>query len=304
MDHSSLWLIYAFLAPLLLSLGIIVNKWMVTKYIPDTISMLAFMLLSNILFVVPASFFGGIQLPLYWLVFTLGLGVLYGLMFFFNLTVLKQREASHVAILLRLKPLMLIPLAAIFLHEILPFSAYLGIVLLALGGAIAAAKEVDLKRLRFSKALGFIFIQILISSFVSLGRKHALTFIQLWPVFYWFTVGNLLAGVLLIIPKSQRINLYQAIKNSPTKVYVVRVVSLLTYLLGLFANTLAVKHGPVTVVSGIYSIQPLVILIYASLISLVWPQVVKEDLRTRTLFQKLISIFFVITGSLLIIWKN
>ncbi len=92
---------------MLLGLNSIVNKWLIDKYFRDPVSSLAFMLIANILFVLPMTFLIDIWIPWLNLFLITGLGLIYGLMFYFQLKVVKERDASEVAIITRIKPLII-----------------------------------------------------------------------------------------------------------------------------------------------------------------------------------------------------
>jgi drug/metabolite transporter (DMT)-like permease len=298
---SDYWIIFAFLTPVLLGLNSIVNKWIIDKYFRDPISSLAFMLVANILFVLPATFLIDIWLPwLNWFLIT-GLGLIYGLMFYFQLKVLKERDASEVAIITRLKPIVVMVLASLLLSEQLSNNNIIGVVLLSMGGFVVASKDIDLKKVKISKQLLNLLIFVLISSLVSIGRKYILFENDFWAVFYWMNFGGMLGGLLLLTDKNNRQRFMSMVKNSPKKVYGVKIITQITYTVGFLANTKALVYGPVSIVAGIYSVQPFFVLIYSYFISKFFPNVISEDISKTSMIKKLIAVLLIVLGSWLII---
>lgn len=94
--------------------------------------------------------------------------------FTFKIEFFEIEEASKVAILTRLTPIFVIPLAVIFLGEVLTLNKYLGIILLAFGGIVISAKEVDIRRLQLSKGLLLITVFNLLIAGTSVARKFVL----------------------------------------------------------------------------------------------------------------------------------
>ena len=295
------WIFLAFLTPVLLGLNSIVNKWIIDKYFRDPISSLSFMLIANVLFVLPSTFFIDIRLPwLNWFLIT-GLGLIYGLMFYFQLKVVKERDASEVAIITRLKPIVVMILASLLLSEKLSINNIFGVILLSIGGFVIASKDIDVKKVKISKHLSNLLIFISISSLVSIGRKFILFENDFWAVFYWMNFGGMLGGLLLLINKNNRKRFIDLIKNSPRKVYGVKIITQTTYTIGFLANTKALVHGPVSIVAGIYSIQPFFVLLYSYFISKFFPNVIREDISKTSMIKKMVAISLIILGSWLII---
>ncbi|OGV93026.1 hypothetical protein A3B57_01585 [Microgenomates group bacterium RIFCSPLOWO2_01_FULL_47_10] len=196
MNPDNFWIIPAFATPLLFAVSSIVNKWLIDKHFPGAVSSLIFMLLSNLLFV-PLGLFGN----LFWFKawhWSLILGVIYGGMFYFQLKVLKEKEASEVAILSRSKPIVLAILAHFLLRENLPVGAYVGIGLLTLGGMLISGKQWRFINKQTVKNYGYLFTFILLSSLVSIGQKYIITPQNTWQVTYWMNMGTILTGLLLL----------------------------------------------------------------------------------------------------------
>jgi|SRR3989344_5572770 len=299
MNPDNFWIIPAFATPLLFAVSSIVNKWLIDKHFPGAVSSLIFMLLSNLLFV-PLGLFGN----LFWFKawhWSLILGVIYGGMFYFQLKVLKEKEASEVAILSRSKPIVLAILAHFLLRENLPVGAYVGIGLLTLGGMLISGKQWRFINKQTVKNYGYLFTFILLSSLVSIGQKYIITPQNTWQVTYWMNMGTILTGLLLLGLPLRRQQFLKYLKLIPGKVYVTKISSQIAYLAGTLAHSFALAYGSVSIVGGIYSIQPLMVILIASLLTLYFPGIIKEDVSSSSLGRKIAAVALVIGGSWLLL---
>ncbi|OGV93025.1 hypothetical protein A3B57_01580 [Microgenomates group bacterium RIFCSPLOWO2_01_FULL_47_10] len=67
------------------------------------------------------------------------------------------------------------------------------------------------------------------------------------------------------------------------------------------AHSFALAYGSVSIVGGIYSIQPLMVILIASLLTLYFPGIIKEDVSSSSLGRKIAAVALVIGGSWLLL---
>lgn len=297
---SEYWLVFAFLTPVLGAILAIVNKWLIDKYFKDPVSSLVFMLLGNLIYLIPATFFLKLKMNLFEFFITFLLGIVFGLMYYFQMKVIKVKEASENAILMRFKPVIVMILAFLLLDEALRLRDYFGVIFLTLGGTVVAIKDFKLNKLKFSEYLKPLLLFAIISSFVSIARKVVTVEYDFWSVFYLLNLGSVLGALLLLLSKKHRNNFIKDLKNAPRKVFVTKLLAQIVFVISFVFNMLALKYGPVSVVSATYSIQPLMVLVYAFLISKIYPQVISEDISKKSMFVKILAVIFAIFGSVLV----
>ena len=91
MSLEKYWLLFAFLTPVLGAFLTITNKWLIDKYFKDPVSSLVFMLVTNLSYLIPATFLIKFKLNASEFIIVLLLGIVFGLMYYFQMKVLMSK---------------------------------------------------------------------------------------------------------------------------------------------------------------------------------------------------------------------
>lgn len=293
----SLWAMLALAAVAVWALGNILEKIAIDKYFrvaPLAIFYVIF--LSLIASIVVSIFFDVVMLPISLLFTSLLIGVIWtgAILLFFH--ALSFEEVSRVIPLFAFVPIYVLIISTFLFNEIFLLSNYLGIALIVAGSAmISLKKEVKIK---ISKSFWVLLGSSFLAALAYVGVKYITNYTTYWNTYFWIGIGSLLLLPILIITHGK-----QFIKTS--KEHPISVLYGLTFesvdMIGRFLGIMAISVGAVSLVSTLGQTQPLFVLLFAVVLSVYYPKVLREELSKSILSFKLIAILLTIAGVLLIV---
>ena len=192
-----------------------------------------------------------------------------GLLFF--LIALRQGQASRVAPIHALSPLIVAPLAVLMLDESLSSISILAI-LLAVIGAILVSWQGNTTTGNFGKpsTIIFAFISAIFLALTFLLTKHFVEKLDFWQFYVSFRLGFAITLLATIVMPEIHRSLYQMAHNRGFIGYVFLNVGILVSI-GFGVRFLAIRLGPVSLVSAIGSISPALVFLYSLILSGLWP---------------------------------
>jgi uncharacterized membrane protein len=287
------WFYFAILSLILISIVNIVDKILVSNY---SISPLAFVMIlgaTSFMPFVTLPFFKLTALSLYVIIPTILVGfirIYYTLPYFTALTI---EEVTRVVPVLQLTPIFVLGLSSIVLNESLKAHSYMAFILLVLGGTLFSINP--RKGLRLSVA----FYLMIVSSFlfaVSIALKFLYSFNDFYTVFIWVQVGSFLAFFQLFTLKRFRNYLTQTYKTNNKRTGAVIVVEQTVAYISLACSNYAIFLGPVALISALGSLQPLFVLLFATILSLQFPRVLDENMSRVDFLLKGLGITAIFVG--------
>ncbi|MBT4870425.1 MAG: DMT family transporter [Candidatus Diapherotrites archaeon] len=223
-----------------------------------------------------------------------GVGAFFGGWFYF--LALSKEEVSRTIPLLNLIPIWVLIFATIFLGEVLTQIQYFGILILVIGAALISIK----KGTKYTLTLG---VPVMVISTLFYGGQYifwglATTEISFWTVFFFSALGHGVCNLILFIIKKDEIitNLKKFKKHS--------AISGFGEILSAFGDLLlilAFSIGLISLTSAVTAIQPLILLVFAIALSVLWPKILKEELKGSVLALKIIAIILIVAGSIMIL---
>ncbi len=277
-----------------------ISKVLLTKHIKNIFVYAIFMGFIGLLplLLIP---FKGLLIPNIWLLIlslVTGMLYIYALMPYFK--ALSIEEVSRVIPLWRFKPLFVLIFSFIFIGERLCFYEIIVFFLLLFGGFLISVKKIK-DSFKISKAFYFM----LFSSFL-FGIYHTLTkFVYLNQPYYdgfiLIRLGSFFGALSILLIKKYRIGLIETFSSISNKVRGTIIIYGILNLIGLAFFNFAVSIASVSLVSASAGIQSIFVLFSASILSVKFPQLLKEEINKKILFQKLIAIILIILGSGIII---
>ena len=122
-----------------------------------------------------------------------------------------------------------------------------------------------------------------------------------WVSSFWEYVGLGGFGVLIyfFIPK-YREEFILMNKEGGRKIFTLNTISEILTIIGNLLTNYAILLAPVTMVYLVGSFQPAIVLFLTLFATKFFPNIVKEDTRERILLPKIISIFIIILGSVIL----
>jgi uncharacterized membrane protein len=292
------WFYFAILSLILISIVNIGDKILVSDY---SITPLAFVMIlgaTSFMPFVTLPFFRFTALSLYVIIPTILVGfirIYYTLPYFTALTI---EEVSRVVPLLQLTPIFVLGLSSIVLNESLKANNYIAFMLLVLGGTLFSINP--RKGLRLSVAFYLMIISSFLLAVYNIALKYLYSFNDFYTIFIWVQVGSFLAFLQLFTLKRFRNYLTQTYKTSNKRIGVVIVGEQAVAYISLACSNYAISLGPVALISAVGSVQPLFVLLFATIVSLQFPQVLDESMSRADFLLKGLGIIAIFVGACII----
>jgi len=128
--------------------------------------------------------------------------------------------------------------------------------------------------------------------------KHLLNFTDYWTIFAYTRVGAVIG--LLPIAYIYFPELIDTVRRHGKRVVAIISANETFNLLGVLSITIAVSIGYVTLVNALSSVQPFFVLLFAVILSIFYPSILKEEIGKSVIFLKFIAIILMFIGAILI----
>lgn len=290
------WLLLVLLAALIWSLSNLSDKFIEDHEVESSALSAGVVNLTNSLFFifVPLFFvsFDELTSGFSWL--TLIAGIIYGTSRLFYFSGVKREDVSRFIPLLALIPVFVTIYSFLFLGESFSSTVYIGITM-TISGAILISLEDPIHTLKkfqskVAVVAGIAAAVLLASKDISI--KIISSNMNYWSIIFWLGVGLLLVSLLLITKGLKDKNLkninYMGINHL--------IVSGSFKAVGSFLFTKAITIGPVSLVSTVVKVKPMLVFIGSTLLSRYHPEIIHEKLKRQTLIQKIAAMVVIIIG--------
>lgn len=295
------WLLLALLAPALWAIMNITDKWILSNYFKGAFSyqvltVLTDVLIIPILFVLaPISFDPSLFVP------AIALGMISGFSFVIYNKAMLVEEASRVISLMYMNPLFILPMAIVFLGEVLTPLKYVGIALLVVSAVLMSYRKVLGKHKFLSTGMILILIWGMIWAGYQVATKWMLGSADVWSFTLWTLVGTLISGMLMILVPKIRKEFISDVKRSKAVVYAVRITTSMLYLVAMLSFYFAISMAPISIVSAMPSVQPAFVLLYVLLFSAFLPKILREENTRSAIILKALAVILIFIGTWAII---
>ena len=293
------WLIFAFMAAVLWAVGVVIDKYIITKHMKDAFS---YQLLYTIAEtpILLLLLFTPISSALPWSVLGIvaGFGIYPGLILYFKAMAIE--EASRVISLWYISPIFVLLLAYVFLQEKLSLPSYLGVVFLVLGAMFISYRREKGKKPVMSPALGLILASGVVFAGYEILTKYVLDAVDYFSYLFWNFVGSAMIGFSLFCLPKIRSNFLSDIKRVNRTVLFWRIVNTSLGLIATVFYYIAISSGPVSLVSAASSLEPFFVFAITLLLSLFVPRILKEETGKKVVTIKALAIILIIVGTWLI----
>ncbi len=292
------WISYTLLAALAWSFVNIIDKYTLTNLVKSPIipmsvlGIIGFLSALVTLYKTTAANFTPEELLL-----ALIAGALYLLVMYFYYRAVKIEEISRVIPLYYLAPMFVLAESSIFLKSIPTKGQIAGILFLVVGTiSLLITRKSNISNI---KAGIYMILAAFVYSLNQIVTKYLLNKMSFSLVFAYGRIGLLLALIPILYKNKQ------LIKNEfkQLKLKTVSLISTGQFLnvVGILLITHALTIGNVSVVNGLATIQPLLVLLMTVAISQLPSNTIFEKYNYRIFKNKLFSIGLIITGVIFII---
>ena len=292
-----LWLYFTLLAVIIWSIVNINDKYIVCRYVKNpSLAALFVSVLGSIAALIIIGFVG-IMVPGCLVLFMLLLGgVLYVLSNVFYFKAILIEEASRVIALFSITPIFVLIISTVFLGEIFEPIKYAGILLVIAGSFLISLKKGE--KLMLSRALVYMVSASILIAGNYVIIRFASDFVDYWSVFFWTRIGAAFTipffvyffskPLISMLKKSRRGSIYMFANEGINT-------------LGAFFMTIALSIGFASIVTTLGETQPLFILLFATLVSIYKPWILKEELKHSIFALKAVAIIITVIGAVLLV---
>jgi|SRR3989344_4237723 len=295
------WVIFALLSRVLWAADNIVDKLLIEKHLKNPIVLTLISGISALLLSIIIILFNGLS----WIGFqptalVIFAGIIQILAVFSFYKAISKEEVSRVIPLFQLTPPFVLILSFLFLGEILEANHYLAFVLILLGGFLISLKKVE-GVFRLRSAFWWMVLSSLIYAIQIIILKSLYIAYPFWNLTVYLGVGEFLPIPIMLLFITNFRNIF-----SKSLLGLKPVGWILVILTMFFATTAslsgfwALTTGPASLISVLRGFQSLFVLIFAVIISVWLPKILKEELSKSVLGIKAIAIFLMVIGLYLI----
>lgn len=235
-----------------------------------------------------------IETRLYWLLLASGAALCCFAFFYFRAADIE--EISRVVPLLYIGPVFVSIQATLFLGEVFAWNKYLGVLFIAGGAALVSL------RLPFKLKLGAAFWFMLLAAFflsISLVlSKYLLDFLDYWTVFALSRIAMSIAMIPAFIKYFP--DLAASVKRYGGRLIWAMAIDENLALAAGFFLIVAASSGYITFVNALASVQPFFVLLFAVVLSRIYPDLIREEVSRSTVILKLVAIGLMFLGVILI----
>lgn len=291
-----MWLLFAILAPLLWALANPFDSALRRKYFnSDSVMTWAFAIVKlpvaiALVVVFSSGFTWGWHVPGMFFA-----GLLWMIPFILYYKALQFEETSRVILIMQFLPIFTFIVAAVWIQERLDMHQTVAFLLIFMGSVLAATKKTE-DKWRFSKA----FFLMALASFLwavsdVMFKKFSIEFPNFWQAFGVDILGSSLPAILFIMLPKQKAEA-KKMKLMPRRAWAFFIASAIAGTAGSMAFAYALTIGKASLVAVITGLQPLFVLIFVFLLSLMFKEVPRESLKPGDLLMKLLSAILILGG--------
>jgi uncharacterized membrane protein len=299
-----MWLVFAFSGPVFWAISAHLDKYLVERFFKHTSVgvMLVFtawmgvLMMPFIWFYQPAV----MALPLASIALMALSGILYMGAMLLYLQALQNEEATDVVPFFQASPFFGYILGYFVLGETLSDIQMLGGALI-IGGALSLSVCGNRRRRRFKTRLVLLMLGCALAlAFSSLIFKVFALQDDFWTTTFWMFGGEAVFGAgLLAIPLYQR-QFMELLRKNPGPLLAINGTNELVNLGGALSARYALLMAPISLVQAIGGTTTLFVFLIGVALSLFLPRWGREDLSTRNLLLKSVSVVLVTAGVILI----
>lgn len=299
------WLLIAISSYLILAIVSLVDKYLLTRSIPNPKVYTFYVGTLGILVLLIAPFVGFYIPEIPQIILSLLTGAIYIYALFWFFKSLHLFETSRIVPAIGgITPLFSFGLIYIFSSgkEILSLSEIIAFVLLISGSILITMRRkklITLKSLQFSVLTAFLLsLAFVLTKYVYLGQPF-------WNAFIWLRIGGFIMALIffIFIPEVKK-EIFQKREYFSKKT---TVIFLSNQVAGAGSNILqnwAIFLAPlayIPIINSLAGVQYVFLLAFAVLFSVKFPKILKEEISKEIIFQKIIAILLIGTGLVLLV---
>ena len=292
------WIFYALLAGMVWAVVNINDKFVLSKLVKKPIVPIIFLGVISLIVAVAIYLVRGFgNLSAQNIVIALVAGIFYAGMNLLYFTAVQLDDISRLIPIWKINPLFIAIIAAIFLGETFSPVKYLAVLLLLAGSILLSYNKSS--GFRFNKAFWLMIIAAIFLAISQVLIKYLLRYTDYWTVYSYVRIGSFLATLPIIY--IYRSDFITTIREGRAKVVGFITAGEILNLFATFLITVAAVSGFVTLTNALSMLQPFFVLLFASLISIYYPKILKEEIKGSSIVLKFLAILLMFVGAILVI---
>lgn len=300
------WFIIALLAPLLWAITNFIDKFLISKYFKGKVgtmviysTLIGTPIVLLILLFKPSVIFVS---PLTALLIILN-SFLLVIYIFPYLKALNKADASIVVPIFQTAPVFSYFLAYLILRETISNIQIVGSILVILG-AVGISLKFEGKKIHLTKEV--LFLQLLSSFILALNFVFFKFFavdlnLDFWTVSFWQYLGFILFALLLLIfAKPYRKEFVNSFRENGKRIMGLNIANEMINITATIAFSFATLLAPIALVWVVNGFQPVFIFLIGAFLTIFFPNIIKENLSTKIVIQKIVFILIITLGTYLL----
>jgi len=208
-------------------------------------------------------------------------------------------EISKIKIMFQLEPIFVLVFSFLILGEVLTKNYFIGFIILVAAGLAVSYQKAG-KSFKLSKSFYLVLASMIIGAFSAVLAKHIFSITGFWNAFIWLRLTSIIALAVLLAP-SIRQEFSRTLGRMETKTRGLLVFKIFIDFSAFIFAGLALFRAPVSLLSALEtSAAPLFTFIFALLLTIYFPKVIREKIDKKSISAKILAIALIIIGILLI----
>lgn len=221
----------------------------------------------------------------------------------FYFKAIEKNDASLVVVMFQMIPVFSYILALILFKENLTIRQIVGSIIIIFSAIIISFDFNEKNNRKKFKALLLMILSSLCYSIYFILFDIGIRNSTYYSCAFWYQIGFLIMGIVLLLLRSFRIPFVNAIKKNGKRYLILNttneVINLIANLLVNYANLLI----PIALVNVLNGFQGAFAFILGIIGTLLLPEYIKEDLSKRVVIQKIVCIILGIIGLIILVYK-
>lgn len=292
------WLIIVIVAYFLNAVAAIVDKYLISKRVPQpavyafSISILGILSV----FLIPFGFAVPKFLMIFW---SLAAGISFTFALFFLFTALKFGETTKITPFIGgLQPIFIFALSYFFLRERLAANQIIAFIFLV-AGTIFISCDFNGKKVFKENGLLYALLSTILFAVSYFLTKFVFQSVAFIPAFVWIRFGSVFGALLFLIPSEARGKIFNTFKSREGRRKGTSQIFFLGQICGAFSFFLinyAIKLNSVSLTNALQGIQYVFLITMVIILSKKFPHILEEKLTFKILLQKITAIIFISIG--------
>jgi drug/metabolite transporter (DMT)-like permease len=295
------WINTAILSASISGVVNIFHSHLLTKRLPGLRSMLLLAVIFNFIygFIALALFPLSKDVTIWPLLTAIAYASLRAVAIMIMLNSLKKEEVSNVIPVAYTYPIFVALLAVPILSETLGYLEWLAILCVVLGAIVISIRQADSGSTNLNIKLLFMLLgSSLLFAIADIAAKYTLRYMSFWNMF-WINVFWMYGIFLLISVRRDVIKQIFTIKRIKSTMALIALNETLVPISSVLLLW-ALKRGPVSLVSTILSSRPMFVLLFAIILSRLFPKFLEWRATKKILILRLIGTIMVVGGIIIV----